>query len=175
MGIYGEYFRWGQGGDINLAGLGGRLSVNVARKVQLEGEIGYDFEQAFTESFGTSSGGGTGTIGGTITTVRSRVRLLHGMFGPKLQTHAGALRLFVTAKGGFDDFMFSNRPATLGTFFSAVGGVRSTNVNAVFYPGGGMEAFLGPIGLRLDVGDEIYFNNGAHNNLRVAFGPHIRF
>jgi hypothetical protein len=26
-------------------------------------------------------------------------------------------------------------------------------------------------GLRLDIGDEIYFNHGTHNNLRVAFGP----
>jgi hypothetical protein len=30
-------------------------------------------------------------------------------------------------------------------------------------------------GLRLDIGDEIYFNHGTHNNLRVAFGPVIRF
>ena len=28
---------------------------------------------------------------------------------------------------------------------------------------------------RLDVGDEIYFNNGSHHNLRVAFGPVFRF
>ncbi len=48
-------------------------------------------------------------------------------------------------------------------------------MNAVFYPGGGIEAYLGPVGLRLDVGDEIYFRGGAHNNLRVTFGPHMRF
>ena len=34
---------------------------------------------------------------------------------------------------------------------------------------------LGPIGFRLDVGDEIYFNDSAHHNLRVTFGPTIRF
>jgi len=45
----------------------------------------------------------------------------------------------------------------------------------VFYPGGGAEAFLGPIGFRLDVGDEIYFNDRAHHNLRVTVGPTIRF
>jgi hypothetical protein len=33
----------------------------------------------------------------------------------------------------------------------------------------------GAIGLRADVGDEIYFNNGTHNNLRVTFGPTFRF
>jgi hypothetical protein len=31
------------------------------------------------------------------------------------------------------------------------------------------------IGLRADIGDEISFANGAHNNLRVIFGPYIRF
>jgi len=29
--------------------------------------------------------------------------------------------------------------------------------------------------LRLDVGDEIYFKNGSHHNLRVAFGRVFRF
>ena len=43
------------------------------------------------------------------------------------------------------------------------------------YPGGGVEAFAGPIGLRVEVGDEIYMNNGANNNLRVTFSPSIRF
>jgi hypothetical protein len=45
----------------------------------------------------------------------------------------------------------------------------------VLYPGGGVEFFLGPIGIRMEVGDEIYFNDGAHNNLRATFGPQIRF
>ena len=30
-------------------------------------------------------------------------------------------------------------------------------------------------GLRLNIGDEIYFNHGTHNNLPVAFGPVMRF
>jgi hypothetical protein len=29
--------------------------------------------------------------------------------------------------------------------------------------------------LRLDVGDEMYFNHGAHHNLKVMFGPYLRF
>jgi hypothetical protein len=66
-------------------------------------------------------------------------------------------------------------PATLGTFFSSVNGLRADNVNGVLYPGGGLQGHLGPIGLRLDVGDEIYFNHGTHNNLRAAFGPVFRF
>jgi hypothetical protein len=91
-----------------------------------------------------------------------------------LQTR-GPVRLFVTAKGGFDNFGFSNAPATPGTFTSTVSNLRSDNWNAVFYPGAGVEAYLGPVGLRLDVGDEMYFNNGAHHNLSVTFGPTIRF
>jgi len=43
------------------------------------------------------------------------------------------------------------------------------------YPGGGIEAFAGPIGVRAEVGDNIFFNNGMHNNLRVSFGPQFRF
>jgi hypothetical protein len=42
-------------------------------------------------------------------------------------------------------------------------------------PGGGVETTLGPVGLRLDVGDEMYFSNGTHHNLKVMFGPYIRF
>jgi hypothetical protein len=38
-----------------------------------------------------------------------------------------------------------------------------------------LEGHIGPVGVRLDVGDEIYFNHGAHNNFRTAFGPYIRF
>lgn len=53
--------------------------------------------------------------------------------------------------------------------------MRASNVNGVLYPGSGLVSHLGPIGLRLDVGDEIYFNHRSHNNLRVAFGPVLRF
>jgi hypothetical protein len=48
-------------------------------------------------------------------------------------------------------------------------------LNAAIYPAGGVEAILGPVGLRFELGDEIYFNNGGHNNLRITFGPTLRF
>jgi len=48
-------------------------------------------------------------------------------------------------------------------------------VNAALYPGGGAEATLGPLGLRLEFGDLIYFNHGSQNNLRITFGPTLRF
>ena len=43
------------------------------------------------------------------------------------------------------------------------------------YPAAGVEAFAGPIGLRLEAGDDVYFHSGAHNNLRVTIGPQFRF
>jgi hypothetical protein len=78
-------------------------------------------------------------------------------------------------KGGGDDFMFSSAPVTFSTFASSFSRLRTDNLVGVVYAGGGIEAYLGPIGLRIDVGDEIYFQSGAHNNLRVTFGPSIRF
>ena len=38
-----------------------------------------------------------------------------------------------------------------------------------------LEGHLGPIGLRMETGDEVYFAGHAHNNVRVAFGPFLRF
>ena len=42
-------------------------------------------------------------------------------------------------------------------------------MDGLFYPGGGVEDDLGPVGLRLDVSDDRYFANGAHNYLVVQF------
>jgi hypothetical protein len=58
---------------------------------------------------------------------------------------------------------------------SQIADLRASSVSGAFYPGGGLEGHLGPVGLRLEAGDEMYFNHGAHHNLRMAFGPYIRF
>ena len=161
-GVLGEFYRVNQTGT-NLFGVGARLGFNVASLLQLEAETTYDFSVIFTENF--SNG----------TFQRSNMRRIDGLFGPKLQTNRGPVRLFLTAKGGATSFGFSSAPATVGTFFSEVSNLRTSDVIGEFYPGGGAEAFFGPIGLRFDVGDEIYFSSGAHNNLRMTFGPAIRF
>jgi hypothetical protein len=147
--------------------LGGRFGVNATRHVQFEAEMAYDFNQAFTEGF-------TNTSGGAVTFQQSNLRVLHGLFGPKVST-GGPVRVFLTVKGGFENFRFDPTPASFSTFTSSVGNLRSTNVSGVVYPGLGIEGFLGPIGLRLDAGDEIYCANGARHNLRISFGPTIRF
>ena len=166
VGAFVDYFRLHETGS-NFAGLGGRAAFNIVPNVQIEAEMAYDFNQVFTENF-------TDTGTGAVTVQRSNMRVLHGMFGPKLQT-SGPVRVFVTVKGGFTDFRFDPRPATFSTFTSSVDNLRADNVNATLYPGGGVEAFLGPIGLRIDVGDEIIFAHGASHNWKVTFGPQIRF
>jgi hypothetical protein len=166
VGAFVDYFKLGETGT-NFVGLGGRAAFNVARHVQIEAEMSYDFNRVFTEGF-------TDTTGGTVTAQNSNISVLHGLFGPKFQT-SGPVRLFVTVKGGFTNFRFDPTPASFDTFTSSVNNLRSSNVDAAFYPGGGVEAFFGPFGLRLEVGDEVVFVNGAHNNWKVSFGPQLRF
>jgi hypothetical protein len=176
IGIFGDYFRLGETKGPSLAGtdatsfggVGARVSINLSRRWQIEPEMNYDFAASFSEGF-------TGPAGTTVGFSTSTLRILHGMIGPKLQTGGGAFRAFLTVKGGGDSFMFSSAPVTFSTFTSSVVGLRANSVVGVVYPGGGIEAYLGPIGLRIDAGDEIYFQNGAHNNLRITFGPSIRF
>lgn len=169
LGVYADYFRLSQT-DTDFAGLGARATFTIYRQLKLEGEMSYDFNRVFHEGFTDDS-----TLPPTVTIARSNMRALHGLFGPKLELGHSSFHPFVTVKGGFVNFMFDSRPATLGTFTSTVDNLRSRDITAVLYPGGGIEGHLGPIGLRLDAGDEIYFADGTHHNLRVAFGPYIRF
>jgi hypothetical protein len=166
IGAYGDYLHLSQT-DTNLAGVGGRLGVNVSPALQFEAQMSYDFEQAFTEGF-TSSG--IGQVG----TARSNMQVLQALFGPKLQSR-GPVKLFLTLKGGFAHFNLGPESGNFPGAISTIQNLRANNVDGMLYPGGGLEASLGPIGLRLDVGDDIYFANGAHHNFSVSFGPVIHF
>src|ERR1700685_3660481 len=118
IGVFGDYFRLGSTQGPSLAGsgatafggVGARLSINASRRWQIEAESNYDFAESFTEGF-TSP---TGTVGFNT----SSLRILHGMAGPKFQSGAGPVRVFLTVKGGADDFMFSNAPVTFATYTS---------------------------------------------------------
>jgi hypothetical protein len=92
-----------------------------------------------------------------------------------LEPSKGSFRPFATLKGGFVDFRLSPSLLPLNNVVSTILDIRTSSLNAAIYPAGGVEASLGPVGLRLELGDEIYFNNGVHNNLRVTFGPILRF
>jgi len=167
VGVFADYLRFSQT-DNNFGGVGARASFQAYKRLKFEGQMAYDFNQAFNEGF-------TDTGTGTVTIQRSNLRVLHGEFGPKINIGHHAIQPFVTLKGGFINFQLSDAPATVGTFFSSVDGLRRNSVNGVLYPGGGLQGRIGPIGLRLDVGDEMYFNHGTHHNLSIAFGPTFNF
>lgn len=165
VGAFVDYFRLSDSSPAeNFVGVGGRAAFNVHRDIQIEAEMAYDFKRNFTNTFSN---------GASTEVVNSSFRTLHGFFGPKFQTGSGPFRVFVTGKVGFDNFSISNQNATTG-FVNTVGLTNGTTSFAV-YSGGGFEVFAGPIGIRAEVGDDIYFINGAHNNLRVTLGPQLRF
>jgi hypothetical protein len=165
VGAFVDYFRLHDTAT-NYVGIGGRAAFNVAAPLQIEAEMSYDFGRAYAETFGNASG--------VVGTQNSHIKVLHGLFGPKLQT-PGPVRVFVTAKGGFVNFRFDTNTNSFAGFTSSVQNLRDHNVSAVFYPGGGVEAFLGPVGLRAEAGDEIIFTNVTRHNWKVTFGPQIRF
>jgi hypothetical protein len=167
IGVFADYFQLSRTEPkINFVGIGGRAGFNVSPHVALEAEMSYDFKRNFTSTFSN---------GITTQFVNTDLRPLSALFGPKIQAGtSGPFRAFVTGKLGFVNFSTSNQSALPG-FKGALGAVTSGNTRFAIYPGAGVESFWGPFGLRLDVGDEIYFDNGARNNLKVEFGPHIRF
>lgn len=153
----------------NNFGLGARFGYRVHRDVMLEGELAYDYGINFDEAYRNIS---TGNI---TATERTSIGVAHGLFGPTLERGAGHFHPFATLKAGFVDFRLSPSLLPYSNLASAILGLRTSNVNAALYPAAGISATLGPLGLRLEAGDEIYFNGGAHHNLRITFGPIVRF
>ena len=150
-------------------GLGARLGHGIHHGLMLEGEFTYSYGVNFREVYRDVTNGDIKAIG------RTSIGVTDGLFGPTLQPAHGHLRPFATLKAGFLDFRLSPSLLPYSGVVSSILGLRTSNVNAALYPAGGAEATLGPIGLRLEFGDTIYFNNGAHNNLRITFGPTLRF
>jgi hypothetical protein len=169
LGVFADYIHLAQT-NTDFLGVGGRVSLQAYKGLKLEGEASFDLEQPFNELF-------TMTSTGARPNDFSNMRLFHGEIGPRVNIGHHLIQPFVTLKGGFMDFRLDNRPPflPLPTFVSDLDGLRSSNVNAVLHPGVGVEAHLGRIGVRADIGDEIYFNHGSHNNLRITFGPIFRF
>lgn len=160
LGAFFNYTRLHNASN-NFYGVGGRIGFNVAPHIQFEAEGAYDWERNFSSSI-TNIGGGTSIVS-------SKLRLVHGLFGPKFDFGTGSFRPFVTAKGGLLNFSGSN--SITGT----VNGIPNGDTNGVFYPGAGVEGFIGWFGIRVEAGDEIYFDNGANHNFRFTAGPQFRF
>jgi len=150
-------------------GLGARFGYRVHSHVMFEGELAYDYGLNFDEAFRNV------TNGDIVAIEHTSIGVTHGLFGPMVQPAHGHFRPFATLKAGFIDFRLSSSLLPYSSVASSVFGLRTSNLNAALYPAGGVEASLGPVGLRFEMGDEIYFNSGAHNNLRITFGPIVRF
>jgi hypothetical protein len=129
--------------------------------VSIEGELSYDFERNNTNFFSN---------GVTTNFITTRMRPFHGLFGPKFDLGTEHGNLFATGKVGFVNFASSDQ-----SLAQAFGNVDAGNTRFAVYPGVGVEGFWGHFGLRAEVGDEIYFSGGPQNNLKVTFGPHLRF
>jgi hypothetical protein len=167
-GIFLDYLSVSQTSTNNF-GLGARFGYRIHRDVMLEGELAYDYGINFDEAY-------RNIANGNITAIeRTSIGVTHGLFGPKIQLSGGGFHPFATLKAGFVDFRLSPSLLPYSDVASAVFGLRTSSLNAAIYPTAGIEATLGPIGLRLEAGDEIYFNNGSRNNLRITLGPILRF
>lgn len=164
FGVYWDYFRLNFA-KTNMFGVGGRVGFNLHPAVALEGEMSYDFERSVTQEI---------TSGGITNTFRSNLRLIHGLFGPKIQSTKGPIRVFVVVKGGLLNFGIGG-PVTAGTFANQIGTIKDGDTNGVFYPGGGIEFNAGALGIRVEAGDEMYWDNGVNHNFKFMGGPQIRF
>jgi len=168
VGVFLDYLSISQTNTNNFGG-GGRLGYRIHHNVMMEAELAYDYGINLEEAYRNIENGDITAIG------RTSIGVTHGLFGPTVQPAKGAFHPFAILKGGFVDFRLSPSLLPLNNVVSTILGIRTSSLNVAIYPGGGMEANLGPVGLRLELGDEIYFNHGGHNNLRVTFGPILRF
>jgi hypothetical protein len=150
----------------NNFGLGARFGYRVHRDFMLEGELAYDYGINFGETYRNIVNGNIAAIENT------SLGVTHGLFGLKIQRGGSSVYY---AEGRFHGFPAEPWSVALQQCGEHLLGLRTSSWNAAIYPAAGVEAAIGPVGLRFEVGDEVYFNNGAHNNLRLTFGPIIRF
>ena len=167
-GIFLDSLSISQTGTSNL-GLGARFGYRVHSHLLLEGELAYDYGLNFHEAYVDLVSGNVVAIANT------SIGVTHGLFGPTVQPAHGHFRPFATMKAGLIDFRLSSSLLPYSGIVSSVLGLRTSNWNAALYPAAGIVGSLGPVGLRLEAGDEVYFNRGAHHNLRITFGPIVRF
>jgi hypothetical protein len=167
-GIFLDSLSISETGTSNF-GLGARFGYRVHSHLTLEGELAYDYGLNFHEVYVDVANGNIAAIEST------SIGVTHGLIGPMVQPAHGHFRPFATLKIGFMDFRLSGSLLPYSGIVSSVLGLRTSNVNFALYPAGGIEGSLGPLGLRLEAGDEMYLNSGAHHNLRITFGPLIRF
>lgn len=167
-GVFLDYLGISQTSTNNF-GLGARFGYRVYPSVMLEGEFAYDYGLNFDEAY-------RNVVNGNIAAIEhTSIGITQGLIGPRLQRSAGHLHPFATLKVGFADFRLSPSLLPYSNVASSILGLRTSNLNTALYPGAGVSATVGPLGLRFEAGDEVYFNRGSHHNLRITFGPILRF
>jgi hypothetical protein len=148
VGAFADYYR-SEATGTNMFGVGGRVGFGILPHTLLEGEVAYDFTQEYTSGF-------TNTIDGSLSFYTTGVRTLHGLFGPRVVLGHGPVRPFVEVKGGFINYVFDQAPPGYSSFANQVDNLRAQSMNGALLAAGGVEGTVGPVGLRLDVGDEMY-------------------
>jgi len=168
LGAFGNYTSVNLAGfPANAFGLGARANFNVHRYLQLEVETAYDVKHSHF-SFSQSAG--------SFAFIGSKLGILHVNGGLKLQTRGGSF--FVFLKGGANWYDPESSITTVtGPPITGITAPNPVNtfIRSVLYPGAGIGFHAGPLGLRLDAGDEMTWNGGVHHSLRVTFGPTVRF
>jgi hypothetical protein len=169
IGVFGNYSRQDlPNAAQNLFGLGGRADLNVSRIIQLEAEAAYDFKYPHVV---------VSTLPNTAIINTTKLGVLHANAGLKFQTPGGSFFGFI--KGGVNKYDTETMVQTVNAIPAGIVTVQfpdSSFCKGVLYPGAGIGFHAGPLGIRLDAGDEIIWINGAaHNSLRITFGPTFRF
>jgi len=165
IGFYGDYLRFPPA-SLGGAGLRGLLAIH--RHVALELEGTYYFNRTFNDT-------AVDPTTGTTAVVYSHMHATNLLGGVSFSRPSRYVRPFLTMKMGLLTINPSSLPAPLVSTSEILNQIRNSHGNFAIYPGGGVEAYAGKWGFRLDIGDEIYFNNGSNSNLRITFGPNYVF
>jgi hypothetical protein len=172
IGFFAEYLGLKQA---STGGLGARFSISVLPGLQLEIEGAKDFRsQRFDAQFQDSSG--------MIVTTKMTTDGVEFLAGPRFRL-SQRIPFFVSLKGGifhFNSFLPdipNTDPKQPNTTLPGIplNGFTPKGTIGVFYPAIGMEFNSGPWGIRIDGGDEIFFNTGQRNNFKATVGPVFRF
>lgn len=162
FGVYVDFTKL-QFAKLKMLGVGGRIGFNINPAIAIEGDLAYDLPQSVSQS--------TTTLGVT-TTVGANIRLIHGLFGAKIHTTGKSVQVFGVLKGGILNFGLSG---TNGAALNQIGAIKDGDSKPVFYPGGGVEFKIRRVWIRIEGGDEIFWDNGPNHNLKIMAGPQIHF
>ena len=165
IGFYGDYFGFPPAA---LGGPGLRGLIALNRHVALEAEGSYYFNRTWNET-------AIDPTTGTTTVIKSRMHATNWLGGLAFSRPSPRIRPFITMKMGLLTINPSSLPPGLVSTSSIVNEIRSSHGNFAIFPAGGIEAYSGKWGFRLDIGDELYFKNGANSNFRITFGPNYKF